>query len=261
MIITWNSGPADDCMAEDILTELAETVRRHPWWHARAHLMLALLRRMKVSPPARVLDAGCGWGVNLEALERCGYRVAGLDISRRCLQRLERPGRELIEADITRPLPDGVIPYHAVIALDVIEHLDDDRGAVAHLARLVRPGGVVIVSVPALPRLHSEFDAIQGHRRRYLPHTLRAAFADSGLSIASLFWWGSWMVPLLMMQRRTSLAQDGESAAAVYRRYLSVPPWPLSLALRAAFTLDELWALHGTPRVGTSLFAVARRED
>jgi SAM-dependent methyltransferase len=260
MITTWSSGPADDGMSEAILTDLGDAVRRHPWWQARARLMLALLRRARVLPPARVLDAGCGWGLNLAALERVGYQVAGLDISRRCLHRLERPGRDLIEADITRPLPEAVVPYGAVVALDVIEHLDDDRGAVGRLVRLTRPGGVLVVSVPALPRLHSEFDDIQGHRRRYLPHTLRAAFAGSGARIESLFWWGSWMVPVLMFQRKLPRAAAGESPAEVYRHYLAVPPWPFSAALRLAFTLDEAWALHGTPPVGTSLFAVARRD-
>jgi SAM-dependent methyltransferase len=261
MITTWNLGPADDCMSEDILTDLSDTVRQHPWWRARAHLMLALLRRAGVAPPARVLDVGCGWGVNLEELERRKYRVTGLDISRKSLQRLERPGRELIEADITQPLPDKLVPYHAVMALDVIEHLDNDRGAVAQLQRLTRPGGVLIVSVPALPRLQSEFDAIQGHRRRYLPHTLRAAFAGARFRIESLFWWGAWMVPLLMLQRRSSMMAPGESPAQVYRRYLSVPSWPLTLVLRMAFSIDEVWSLHGSPGIGTSLFAVARRVD
>ena len=64
-----------------------------------------------------------------------------------------------------------------MLALDVIEHIDDDRAAVARLGSLARPGGIVIVSVPALPELFTEFDRIQGHRRRYLPETLRAAFA------------------------------------------------------------------------------------
>ena len=123
-------------------------------------------------PPARVLDAGCGWGVTLAMLERRGYRAVGLDVSQRTLAQLdrERPGRELIEADLSRPIPAAVEPFDAVLALDVIEHLDDDRAVVERLGRLARPsGGLVVVSVPARPELFSEFDRIQGHRRRYDP--------------------------------------------------------------------------------------------
>ena len=166
-------------------------------------MTLALLAQLDVYPPAWICDAGCGWGSTLAGLERRGYRAVGVDISRAMLERLERerPGRDLILADLTRPLPPGAGGYDAVLALDVIEHIDDDRAAVERLGQLARPGGVVVVSVPALPDLYTEFDAIQGHRRRYLPDTLRDAFAGTGLELERVFWWGSWLVPLLRRQR------------------------------------------------------------
>ncbi|MBX6312441.1 MAG: class I SAM-dependent methyltransferase [Isosphaeraceae bacterium] len=223
-------------------------------------MTLALLDRLGLRPPARVLDAGCGWGVTLEALERRGYRAVGMDISRQALEMLDRPGRELIEADLTRPLPEGVAPFDAVLALDVIEHLDDDRAAVVQLGRLARPGGVVVISVPALPELFTEFDAIQGHRRRYRPETLRQAFAETGLVVERLFWWSSWLVPLLRWQRRRPRrAVPGESASQVYSRYLRLPPWPVPWAFRIAFALEQGPTLAGKLTIGTSLFAVARR--
>jgi SAM-dependent methyltransferase len=246
-------------MSEDILTDLADMIREHPWWQARASLMLALLKANGIQPPARVLDAGCGWGTNLEYLERNGYRAIGLDISRRALQRLDRPDRELIEADLTQALPGQVAQFDAVIALDVIEHLDDDRTAVTRLGQLAKPGGLVILSVPALPSLISEFDVVQGHRRRYLPPRLRDSFAGSGLAVKQVLWWGSWMVPLLRMQRRVAQTRSRQSPAEVYRRYLQLPPWPIRLAFRLAFALDEMRTLNGRALTGTSLFAVARR--
>ena len=172
MITTWSQGEPDAFMPEAILTELSALIRRHPWWQARTRLVLSILERHAIPPPARVLDAGCGWGVTLEALEERGYRASGLDVSRQALERLDRPDRRLIEADLTRPFGSAAIAhaaFDAVLALDVIEHLDDDRAALASLGRLVRPGGLMIVSVPALPELFSEFDRVQGHRRRYLP--------------------------------------------------------------------------------------------
>ena len=201
MIQRWSVGVADENMAEDILVDLAPMIRRHPWWHARAALTIHLLNQLGVKPPARILDAGCGWGVTLDRLERRGYLAVGMDISRRTLERLNRPGRILIEADLTKPIDRDVPLHDVVLALDVIEHIDDDREAVHRLGTLVRPGGLVIVSVPALPDLFTEFDAIQGHRRRYLPETLRAAFADTGLELVRVFWWGSWLVPALRRQR------------------------------------------------------------
>lgn len=258
MIATWSRGPADAHMPEVILVELAAIIHRHPWWQARTRLILALLEQLGVRPPARVLDAGCGWGVTLEALEERGYHVVGMDVSRQILEQLDRPGRMLIEADLAQPLPDQAETFDAVLALDVIEHLDDDRGAVERLGRLVRPGGYVVVSVPALPDLFSEFDAIQGHRRRYVPETLRAAFAGTGLNVERVLWWGSLLIPLLKYQRRRPKSQGDEPAVAVYRRYLGLPPWPLSWLLRMIFALEHGRTLEGKWRSGASLLAVGR---
>jgi SAM-dependent methyltransferase len=259
MIHTWTKGLADEHMSEDMLVYLAPIIRRHPWWKARASLLLELLERGGIAPGARVLDAGCGWGVTLDALERRGYRADGLDISRRSLERLDRSGRELIEADLVAPLPGEIGTYDAVVALDVIEHIDDDRAAVANLCRLTRPGGLAIVSVPALPELYTEFDRVQGHRRRYVPETLSLAFKDSGLALEQMIWWGAWLVPILKRQRARPRGHDGMPAVQVYAQYVQVPRWPLSLALRIGFAVDQYRALNGSTRHGTSLLAVARR--
>jgi SAM-dependent methyltransferase len=262
MIRTWSRGVADGHMAEEILVRTGDAVRRHPWWSARARLTLALLRRLGARPPARVLDAGCGWGVTLEALEAAGYRAAGLDVSPRILARLDRPGRDLIEADLTRPpvARRGGEAFDAVLALDVIEHLDDDRAAVATLAGLVAPGGVMVLSVPARPELYSEFDAIQGHRRRYDPAALERAFEGSGLARPSILWWGAWMVPILRRRLGRDLARPGDDPAEIYLRHLALPPWPGPLALRAAYAAEQPLAVRGLLPTGTSLFAVARRD-
>jgi SAM-dependent methyltransferase len=259
----WSAGNADENMAEEILIALAGRVRRHPWWRARAALTLDLLARMGINPRARVLDAGCGWGVTLEALEKHGYEAVGMDISGRALERLDRPGRTLIEADLTKPLPltGASAQFDAVLALDVIEHLDDDRSAVARLASLTRPGGVVIISVPALPELFGSFDIIQGHRRRYMPETLGSAFAGSGLNVERLIWWGRWLLPGLRRQRASIRPRSGDSPAVAYGRYLKLPPMPFPWLARMAFSLEQPKAIRGQLQTGTSLFAVSYRSS
>jgi SAM-dependent methyltransferase len=256
MIETWSSGVVDASMSEDLLLELTDTVRRHPWWIARADLALTLLRRNGIRPPAYVLDVGCGWGTNLVALENAGYRVSGLDISRRALERIDKAERHLIEADLSQDLPAVRPLVDAVLALDVIEHIDDDRAALARIATLVRPGGIVIVSVPALPELFSHFDEVQQHRRRYLPDSLRAAFQGTELVVRSLFWWGAWMVSVLRWMRlRQSLAIQPS-----YSDYLRLPPWPGPYLIAVAFALEKPLALRQKLRTGTSLIAVAIRD-
>lgn len=257
MIQTWSSGVADASMPEDLLVELSDAVRRHPWWVARADLALTLLRRNGIRPPAHVLDVGCGWGTNLDALENAGYRVSGLDISRRALERIDKAERDLIEADLSQDLPAGRPLADAVLALDVIEHIDDDRAALARIATLVRPGGIAIVSVPALPELFSHFDEVQQHRRRYLPDSLKAAFDGTELLIQSIFWWGAWLVPVLRRMRlRQSMAMRPS-----YSDYLRLPPWPGPYLMALAFALEKPLAVCQKLRTGTSLVAVAARAD
>jgi SAM-dependent methyltransferase len=220
---------------------------------------LAALRAQEIRPPATVFDVGCGWGVNLLTLEISGYRATGFDISRRILELIDRPNRQLVEADIRKPLPDGFATCDGLFALDVIEHLDDDQAAVCQLARLVRAGGVVIVGVPALPDLFSEYDRIQGHRRRYLPETIRAAFADTGLTIRQVFWWGAWMVPVLRRMRRNNSGING-APSKTYAEYLRLPPWPLAWLMTLMYKGEHRRALRGRLRTGTSLFVVAVRQ-
>jgi len=261
MIHTWSSGEADGHMAEDLLTDLAELIRQHPWWQARARLAVRLLATLDTSPPASILDAGCGWGVTLATLEAAGYQTTGLDVSRRILRYLDTPQRRLIEADLSQPSPEHArAAFDAVLALDVIEHIDDDRAAVASLGDLVKPGGYVIVSVPALPDLYSEFDRVQGHRRRYTMDRLTSAFANTGLTLVRSFWWGSWMVPVLRLQRLSRPRVDrGGSALEVYREFLRLPSGLGRVAMKIAFQVDERIAIRGMNRIGTSLFGVARR--
>jgi 2-polyprenyl-3-methyl-5-hydroxy-6-metoxy-1,4-benzoquinol methylase len=259
VIATWSKGQADDGMDQGILTELTTLIHRHPWWKARSRLTLALLDQLGVARTAEILDAGCGWGTTLLALEQAGFRVTGMDVSRRMLDKLDHPERRLIEADLSQPLPAGAPSFDVVLALDVIEHIDHDQEAVGRLGQLLRSGGVLVVSVPALPDLFGEFDRIQGHRRRYLPESLRAAFLGSGLLVERLLWWGQWMVPLLRRQRRNGRVNPGETVAQGYARYLRVGPWPLGALMGIAFAWEESRALAGRLRTGTSLIAVARR--
>jgi SAM-dependent methyltransferase len=257
MITLWSSGTPGENMDEDILVQLHGIVTRHPWWIARADLVLALLQRLEILPPASILEAGCGWGTNLEALEVAGYQITGLDTSRKTLDRLDRADRKLVEADLSQDLPDSLPTYDCVLALDVIEHIDDDRRAVAELGRLIKPDGRVIVSVPALPELYSQFDKIQGHRRRYTAQSLRVCLEGAGLVVEDILWWGQWMVRLLRTRKAGSGCRPGETSVDVYRRYLVLPPWPGPWAMKLMFRMDRWRTLRRRNVTGTSLIAVA----
>jgi SAM-dependent methyltransferase len=261
MIETWSHGIADENMPEAFLVDTFEKVKTHPWWLARARIALATLQRQPVVPPATVADVGCGWGTNLDALERAGYQATGFDISRRILQMIDGPQRRLVEMDLNQAMPANHPQFDALLSLDVLEHLDDDRGALVRMSQMLRPGGKAIISVPALPELFSEFDEIQGHRRRYLPETLRKAFDGTGLKVQQIFWWGGWMIPILRRMRPPNkTAGKPVGPVKTYTDYLRLPPWPGPLLMRLAYRWEHASALNGRLKTGTSLFAVAMRE-
>jgi len=257
MITVWSQGRANENMPETMLVETLANVRRHPWWRARARLALSLIKANGFCPPDSVLDVGCGWGVNLEILEDAQYHVTGLDVSRQILELIDRPNRHLIQADLNQSPPLSHKFYSILLLLDVIEHLDDDRGTITQLAALAKPGALLLVSVPALPDLFSEFDVIQGHRRRYMPETLRAAFDDTGFAIERIFWWGAWMVPVIRWVRQQKASPNPKT----YSDYLRLPPWPAPLLMRALYSWEQGRAIAGRLSVGTTLFAVARRAN
>src|SRR5437868_11051465 len=118
MIRKWSQGPADENMTEQLLVTVMETVRKHPWWKAPAALAVKVLEKSGIRPPARIADVGCGWGTNLERLEKIGYHVTGLDISRRVLSMIDREGRDLVEADLTQEFPpESLASYDACLVL------------------------------------------------------------------------------------------------------------------------------------------------
>ncbi len=265
MIEVWSEMAADraeERMPREILERLGHHVARHPWWLARARLVSRIIDRELGPGPHQVLDVGCGWGVTLDHLERAGHHVAGMDIGRGGLEKLDKPGRRLILGDIeSGPIPESAQGrFDAVLALDVLEHLDDDCGALRHLANLVRPGGLAILTVPARPDLWSEFDTIQGHKRRYYRYEFQATIERTGVfaRVGAVSCW-PWLVPLARWSRRKSRGESGMSNWEVYERYVRPPAAPVRWVMNTMFRISEGRILAGGESDGTSLLAWARR--
>ena len=146
-----------------------------------------------------------------------------------------------------------------MLALDVIEHLDDDRAAVGRLGDLARPDGYVVVSVPGRPDLFSESDAIQGHRRRYLPDTLESAFQVADLELEQIFWWGAWMVPLTAVARPPQ--SHGHESTAKAPPLSPAPSLAGPLAMKAAYAIDGPGARRQAPRRYVPLRRRSPRSD
>ena len=139
------------------------------------------MRRLALPPGVEILDAGCGSGRNMVDLARLGT-VTGLEIVRRELRAGARARRRRGRAAARSPsCRFPTTRFDFAVCLDVIEHIEDDLRALRELHRVVRPGGTLLVTVPAYQWLWSEHDVINHHKRRYTRKTLSAVAGAGGL--------------------------------------------------------------------------------
>src|SRR3954451_8167980 len=154
---------------------------RHWWYRGRRAVLNAVLAGVDLPPRPEILDAGCGSGRTLDELARLGH-ASGIELNPFGVRAARERGHEGGGAPVESiPHPDE--SFDLVTCLDVIEHTDDDVRALAELARVTKPGGHLIVTVPAHPRLWSAHDEINHHLRRYAPRSLETAAGKGGWRI------------------------------------------------------------------------------
>ena len=160
---------------------------RYWWFIARRHLITSLLETCYPrAGQLRILDIGCGTGAMLDDLKPFGD-VVGADFSPEALQFCVTRGApaELARADVRR-LPFADSSFDVVTAMDIIEHIDDDKAAASEIFRVLKPGGRLLVTVPAFSSLWSEHDEALHHFRRYTTPHLKDLFQRVGLSVDKL---------------------------------------------------------------------------
>lgn len=236
-------APGKDAGDEDFPPEahaaLAELERGSFWFRSR-NRALALAVKRYFPAALTFFEVGCGTGVVLEhfaftfpALDLTGGELSapGLAIAKSRL-----PGARLLQADALN-LPFAG-EFDLVGMFDVLEHIEDDRRALAQLGKSLKPGGGLLLTVPQHAWLWSEWDVYSRHKRRYSRAELAGKVRDAGFDVlwsSALF---SLLLPLLVLSRRRS------------RR--AAPADPLD-ALRLSRPLDA--ALDGVCRLERGLLA------
>jgi SAM-dependent methyltransferase len=172
-------------MEEDFYRAYYALEGRHWWFLGRRKLFLRMLeeRFPPADRPLDVLDFGCGTGAFLEHLERFGT-VSAVDADPSAVSFCHARGRREVQvAQPGAPLPFPDDAFDLVTSLDVIEHIDDDVAALAELRRVLRPGGSLLVAVPAYRFLWGKQDEVSHHRRRYTARMLERALGEAGFGV------------------------------------------------------------------------------
>jgi SAM-dependent methyltransferase len=152
------------------------------WWFVGRRAIVSQILSHFVKRTGTVVDIGCGSGRNLMVLRTYADRVMGLDRSTAALQLAAARGLAVARAD-AQALPFGNGSADLLTAFDVLEHLDDDMRALAEFHRVLRPGGLILLTVPAYRFLWSEHDEALMHRRRYVASELHIKLVESGFQI------------------------------------------------------------------------------
>jgi SAM-dependent methyltransferase len=238
-------------MERVVYEKMAELDQLHWWYRARREVLAALIRRKaRPGPGAKLLEIGCGTGHNLAMLGEFG-EVDGLE--------LDDQARAVAEQRLGRPLMNAPLPelagvperhYDLIGAFDVVEHVDDDQAAMDSIARRLKKGGKLVVTVPAHPWMWSAHDVVNHHKRRYSKRALRRLIDASPLRLEAIGYFNSLLFPLAIARRLSPMRERADDE-------LSLPPMPLNAALERAFASERHLVGRLPLPPGLSLFAVA----
>ncbi len=243
-------------MNEDEFRLLDEIEDQHWWFVGKQHILRSLLQRH--APQGRILDLGCGTGGTLRNwMDR--HPCFGTDRSELALRICAEKGFDrLVQSDLDAvPFADGA--FDTILALDVIEHLDDDVSFVARAAELLGPSGQLILAVPAFQMLWSKHDETFQHRRRYRSAQLRDVVLEAGLIPERLTYTNTLTFPVAMAWRLLS-QHTPVGRVAPKHDFWPVPRW-LNAALTSAYRIEARALSRVNLPFGVSVVCVARRGD
>jgi len=176
-------------------------------------MIWALLRRAGITAAPRILDAGCGTGRNLAEFGRLGA-AEGVDVSADAVEFCHRRGLTGVQQAPLEELPFDDGRFDLILATDVIEHLDDDRRALAELRRVAVPGAHLVITVPAYQWLWSQHDESMHHRRRYTASRLAQQVVATSWEPRVETYFYSAVLPLVAAIRALRREQSGDDASS-----------------------------------------------
>jgi SAM-dependent methyltransferase len=183
-----------------VYEEYAQLETTHWWFRGRRAIFDALIRYLDIPEEALLLDVGCGTGVNFTVLASYG-RVIGLDRAEVAVRYARAHTTVPTFVSTATALPFVSNSFDLITAFDLIEHIDDDAICAHELARVCRPGGFIMVTVPAFQWLWGRQDIISHHKRRYRSDQLAQLFTHQGLEIRRLTYMNTILFPAIAAVR------------------------------------------------------------
>ena len=249
-------------MKSDFYEEYFHHENTHWWFRWRFDLIgdvVGSLTRGKSD--VKILDAGCGTGQMTKLLEGYGDAV-GLDLAPEAINYAKIRGvKNLVQGSITEP-PFEPGSFDLVVSLDVIEHVDNDMQILAGLLDIVRPGGHLVVTVPAFQMLWSEHDEINHHKRRYRVPQLRHLVQEAGFEVTRITYCNTTLyLPVLALRKGKAFLRKlrGASSTPNPESDLVFYPKLVNEALYQVMRLENRIMRGRDLPFGVSILVVAQR--
>jgi SAM-dependent methyltransferase len=233
----------------------AEVEQSHWWFVGRRRLFARELSKAGNRGTQEVLDVGSGTGSNLRMLRDLGFpNAVGLDSSEDAIRFCADKGLAPVRYGDICAMPFDSDSFDLVLATDVIEHVEDDGLALREVARVLRPGGKAIVTVPAFNSLWGLQDRVAHHRRRYRQRELRRLLEAAGLKPVRMYYFNYLLFGPIWLARRLVdiLGLKLESEAQ-----LNTPA--VNFIFSAIFRLDTWTAPLVRPPLGVSILALVSK--
>jgi SAM-dependent methyltransferase len=245
-------------MDEVAYRQFIELEESHFWFVGRRRIFFHLLdRELNGRRGASVLDVGCGAGGMLEPLSRYG-EVTGIDTSAELVDFCHERGFERVRVGSAYELPADPGSVDLVTLFDTIEHVPDDGRVLAECRRVLAPGGLVFISVPAYQFLYANNDRVAHHQRRYAARQLRRKLEAAGLTPTKVTYFNALLFPVILPAVLAKKLQERLTGPSE-RTNLSHPVPPALNRLLAATMSAERHVLARTSLpFGHSIIAIAR---
>jgi ubiquinone/menaquinone biosynthesis C-methylase UbiE len=242
---------------EERLELTRQAVESHFWFRGfRQFVVPVLAAAVDGRTNLRLLDCGSGTGDNLALLAPYGTAV-GIDLSRPGVSRTRRLGHGGVCGDVAH-LPFRDQSFDLATSFDVLQQIEHDAHAVREMARVLKPGGRVVLTLAALECLHGDHNVVWDEIRRYTPATARELVRQAGLVPERVSFLFASLFPMLLVTRTL------QRATRRFRRLnetsdISVPPAPVNTVLTWLLTAEASLARVVPMPVGSSLLVTARK--